>query len=267
MTQLELRLENRRKSTPTSKANHQKRAARSQLFLESIPFMRTLFTSRRVSAMTKPKGACGKQNRPIVRRYVDINTGKLSERVEVPCKTDTGKRTRGRPRVFKLGSAESERTKSQSARAKRHPSATKAPKAPPVPPPPLPLERRRKRVVLSKERRAEKTKRERETRVRRRIAQLKNQGERIKHVDRQTGKVNEVYRIKNRSDENGRVTRGRPRLIKPARTELGCQKCRYVPIGCSKCRQEVEETKRLPFIVASQLVSLNSQKPLQKIWT
>ena len=44
---------------------------------------------------------------------------------------------------------------------------------------------------------------------------------------------------------DGKPARGRPRVLRPPRTELGCSKCRYAAKGCGKCREELEEAKLL----------------------
>jgi len=44
---------------------------------------------------------------------------------------------------------------------------------------------------------------------------------------------------------DGRRGRGRPRVLRPPRTELGCSKCRYAAKGCGKCREELKEAKLL----------------------
>jgi len=59
-----------------------------------------------------------------------------------------------------------------------------------------------------------------------------------------TGQVSEVIVVQ-LLNENGRPMRGRPRLIKPPRVELGCAKCRYAVKGCGKCRGELQESKKL----------------------
>ena len=69
-----------------------------------------------------------------------------------------------------------------------------------------------------------------------------------KYVDINTGRVTEVVVVPCRN-EHGKPTRGRPRLIKPPRTELGCTKCRYAVKGCGKCRDELKQAELL-FIAA-----------------
>ena len=44
---------------------------------------------------------------------------------------------------------------------------------------------------------------------------------------------------------DGKRGRGRPRVLRPPRTELGCTKCRYAEKGCGKCRAELAEAKLL----------------------
>ena len=65
-----------------------------------------------------------------------------------------------------------------------------------------------------------------------------------KYVDVNTGKVCEVVVVPCRN-ASGKPSRGRPRLIKPPRTELGCTKCRYAPKGCGKCRDELKQAQLL----------------------
>jgi len=65
-----------------------------------------------------------------------------------------------------------------------------------------------------------------------------------KYVDVNTGKVSEVIVVPCRN-ANGKPSRGRPRLIKPPRTELGCTKCRYASKGCGKCRDELKQAQLL----------------------
>lgn len=47
---------------------------------------------------------------------------------------------------------------------------------------------------------------------------------------------------------DGKRGRGRPRILRPPRTELGCTKCRYAKKGCGKCRTELEEAKALALV-------------------
>ena len=66
-----------------------------------------------------------------------------------------------------------------------------------------------------------------------------------KFINDKTGEVVKELTIVPVRRADGKRGRGRPRVLRPPRTELGCSKCRYAPKGCGKCRAELSEAKVL----------------------
>jgi len=66
-----------------------------------------------------------------------------------------------------------------------------------------------------------------------------------KYVDVNTGEVVKELTLVPVRRADGSRGRGRPRVLRPPRTDLGCSKCRYAVKGCGKCREELEEARAL----------------------
>ena len=66
-----------------------------------------------------------------------------------------------------------------------------------------------------------------------------------KYVDVNTGEIVKELTLVPVRRADGSRGRGRPRVLRPPRTDLGCSKCRYAVKGCGKCREELEEARAL----------------------
>ena len=66
-----------------------------------------------------------------------------------------------------------------------------------------------------------------------------------KYVDVNTGEVVKELTLVPVRRADGSRGRGRPRVLRPPRTDLGCSKCRYAVKGCGKCREELKEARAL----------------------
>ena len=66
-----------------------------------------------------------------------------------------------------------------------------------------------------------------------------------KYVDVNTGDIVKELTLVPVRRADGSRGRGRPRVLRPPRTDLGCSKCRYAVKGCGKCREELEEARAL----------------------
>ena len=103
---------------------------------------------------------------------------------------------------------------------------------------------KKKRALAVKE--TTTTKRQASTRVKTKSSKgtnVKFPTKSSKYVDVNTGEIVKELTLVPVRRADGSRGRGRPRVLRPPRTDLGCSKCRYAVKGCGKCREELEEAR------------------------
>lgn len=109
-----------------------------------------------------------------------------------------------------------------------------------------PAAAKKKRALAVKE--TTTTKRQASTRVKTKSSKgtnVKFPTKSSKYVDVNTGEIVKELTLVPVRRADGSRGRGRPRVLRPPRTDLGCSKCRYAVKGCGKCREELEEARAL----------------------